>query len=119
MALRFLLTWLSVRLVFHFFIYLADLPFTHSFICGHINSLGNHLQYWMSMLVSYVLERVSPAVGFYTGIACICFACTILPYIKFFYPDQAYMFFNLVNDYIVNYFLSKVRINIAGYTFLL
>jgi len=75
----------------------------------------------MGVLVFIALEVVSPTIAFYTGLACI---LTLSPftYLKFLYPDEAYIFFNLLavtlmirfiqskGDYRLLYFFTLVSI---------
>lgn len=72
---------------------LGGFTFTHSFI--GITLILAFFAVLMSVLVYWALEGISPAVGFYTGLACIV-SLSPFTYLKFFYPDQAYMFFNLL-----------------------
>jgi hypothetical protein len=72
---------------------LGGFTFTHSFI--GITLILAVFAILMSLLVCWCLADVSSAVGYYMGLACIV-SLAPFTYLKFFYPDQAYMFFNLL-----------------------
>lgn len=72
---------------------LGGFTVTHSFI--GITLIFALFAMLMSVLVYVCLVGVSPVVAFYTALACI-FTLSPFTYIKFFYPDEAYMFFNLL-----------------------
>jgi len=71
--------------------------------------------------VYVALEKNSPNIAFYAGLACI-FSLSPFTYLKFFYPDEAYIFFNLLavtllirfiqskNDYKLLYLFTLVSI---------
>ncbi len=72
---------------------LGGFPFSHSFI-GVTLILGL-FAILIVLAVYWSLASASPTVAFYMGLVCI---ITLSPFtfIKFLYPDQAYMFFNLL-----------------------
>ena len=72
---------------------LGGFTITHSFI--GLTLILAMFAVLMGVLVYLCLEAVSPAIAFYTGLACI---LTLSPftYLKFLYPDEAYIFFNLL-----------------------
>lgn len=72
---------------------LGGFPFTHSFI--GITLILATFAVLISMLVYLCLEKTSPVLAYLMGLACI---VTLSPYtyLKFFYPDEAYIFFNLL-----------------------
>jgi hypothetical protein len=63
------------------------------------------------VLVYWSLERASPTIAFYMGLACI-ISLSPFTYLKFFYPDQAYMFFNLLSVALLIAFLWSGRFQI-------
>ncbi|TAK74929.1 MAG: hypothetical protein EPO11_06280, partial [Gammaproteobacteria bacterium] len=73
---------------------LGGFTFTHSFI--GITLILATFAILMSILVYLSLEWFSPAIAFYTALACI-ISLAPFTYMKFFYPDEAYMFFNLLS----------------------
>lgn len=72
---------------------LSGFTFTHSFI--GLTVLLAVFAVLMSVLVYWALAGISPTIAYYTGLACI-LSLSPYTYLKFFYPDQAYMFFNLL-----------------------
>ncbi len=72
---------------------LGGFPFTHSFI--GITLIQAILAVLISVLVYWSVARASETIAFYTGLSCI-ISLSPFTYMKFFYPDQAYMFFNLL-----------------------
>jgi hypothetical protein len=72
---------------------LGGFPFTHSFI--GITLILAAFGVLIPVLVYYSLTRASSAIAFYMGLACI-LSLSPVTYMKFFYPDQADMFFNLL-----------------------
>lgn len=73
---------------------LSGFTLTHSFI--GITLIYAVFAVLMGMLVYWCIEGVSPTVAYYSGLASI---VTLSPftYLKFFYPDEAYIFFNLLS----------------------
>lgn len=98
---------------------LGGFTFTHSFI--GLTLILAMFAVMMGVLVYMAIEAVSPTIAFYSGLACI---LTLSPftYLKFFYPDEAYIFFNLLavtllirfiqskGDYRILYFFTLVSI---------
>src|ERR1700690_655441 len=72
---------------------LGGFPFTHSFI--GITLIFAAFAVLMPVLVYWSLMRASPTIAFYMGLVCI-LSLAPFTYMKFFYPDQADMFFNLL-----------------------
>lgn len=72
---------------------LSGFTLTHSFI--GITLLHGLFAVLTAVLVYWCLARASQAVGFFVGLLCI-ISLSPFTYLKFFYPDQAYMFFNLL-----------------------
>jgi hypothetical protein len=62
----------------------------------------------MPVLVYFSLARVSPTIAFYMGSVCI-ISLSPYTYMKFFYHDQAYMFFNLLTVALLVEFLWSHR----------
>lgn len=85
---------------------LGGFPFTHSFI--GITLIQAAFAILMSILVYLSLAGASPAIAFYMGLACI-ISLSPFTYIKFFYPDQAYMFFNLLSVTLLIKFIQSGR----------
>src|SRR5450830_684854 len=70
---------------------LGGFPFTHSFI--GITLILASFAVLIPVLVYLSLVWASPTIAFYMGLACI-ISLSPVTYLKFFYPDQADMFFN-------------------------
>ena len=62
----------------------------------------------MPVLVYWALVWASPSVAYYMGLACIV-SLSPFTYIKFFYPDQVDIFFNLLAITLLIRFLSCGR----------
>jgi hypothetical protein len=85
---------------------LGGFTFLHSFI--GITLIQASFAVLMPVLVYLCLVRASPTIAFYIGLACI-ISLSPYTYMKFFYPDQAYMFFNLLSVALLVRFLWCAR----------
>lgn len=84
---------------------LGGFTFTHSFI--GITLILAVFAVLMGILVYWSLEPVSASVAYYTGLICI-LSLAPITYLKFFYPDQAYIFFNLLSVvFLIKFIQSK------------
>lgn len=72
---------------------LGGFPWSHSFI--GLTLILAAFAILMVILVYWSLVRASPAVAYYMGLACI-ISLSPFTYMKFLYPDQADIFFNLL-----------------------
>jgi hypothetical protein len=72
---------------------LAGFPFSHSFI--GITLIYALIAVLIPVLVYLSIARASRTIAFFMGIVCI-LSLAPFTYIKFFYPDQFYMFINLL-----------------------
>jgi hypothetical protein len=72
---------------------LGGFPFLHSFI--GITLILALFAVLIPVLVYLSLVRTSPTIAFYMGLVCI-LSLAPVTYMKFFYHDQAYMFFNIL-----------------------
>lgn len=85
---------------------LGAFPFTHSFI--GITLILALFAVLIPVLVYWCIVRSSPGIAFYTGLVCI-LSLAPFTYMKFFYPDQAYIFFNLLSVTLLIEFLWTGR----------
>ncbi len=72
---------------------LGGFPWSHSFV--GITLIQAVFAVLIPMLVYWAIARASPRIAFYSGLACI-ISLSPYTYMKFFYPDQADIFFNLL-----------------------
>jgi hypothetical protein len=72
---------------------LGGFPWSHSFI--GITLIFAAFAVLIPVLVYLSLVRASPTIAFYMGLVCI-LSLAPFTYLKFFYPDEADMFFNLL-----------------------
>jgi len=72
---------------------LGGFPWSRSFV--GITLIFAAFAVLIPVLVYWSLVRASPTVAFYMGLVCIV-SLSPFTYLKFFYPDQADMFFNLL-----------------------
>ncbi len=86
---------------------LGGFPWMHSFI--GITLIFAAFAVLIPALVYWSLVRSSPTVAFYVGLVCI-ISLSPYTYMKFFYPDQGYMFFNLLSVALLIEFLWTGRI---------
>ena len=84
---------------------LGGFPFTHSFI--GLTLILAAFAVLISVLVYLCLAGSSPSVAYYMGLVCI-ISLSPFTYIKFFYPDEAYIFFNLLAvTFLIGFIQSK------------
>ncbi len=86
---------------------LGTFPWSHSFI--GITLILASFAVLIPVLVHWSLVRSSPTVAFYVGLACI-ISLSPVTFLKFFYPDQADMFFNLLALALLIEFLWSGRV---------
>lgn len=91
---------------------LGGFPFTHSFI--GITLIFAAFAILIPVLVYLSVAWASPAIAFYTSVACI-ISLAPFTYLKFFYPDQAYMFFNLLATTLLIGFLWSGKFRLLYY----
>ncbi len=84
-------------------------PFTHSFI--GITLIFAAFAVLIPVVVYFSLVWASPAIAFSMGLVCIV-SLSPFTYLKFFYPDQAYMFFNLLAAALLIGFLWSGRVRL-------
>jgi hypothetical protein len=88
---------------------LSGFTISHSFV--GITLILAAFAVLIPVLVYWCLERASPTIAFYTGLVCI-ISLSPFTYLKFFYPDQAYMFFNLLSVALLIAFLWSGRFQV-------